>query len=414
MKINMHLSKATKNYWLLSICLFSFFLTWSFAFSLFPIWLNQYIGLSGERTGLIFSLNSLTALLIMPLYGLIQDKLGVKRSLLFAVGVLLILSGPFFIFIYTPLLQHYFYLGAVVGGIYFSITFLAGVGAVETYVERIGRCTGFEFGKARMWGSLGWACATFFAGYLFNINPHLNFYLASACAFIFMIALLFVSTTATDDTAKPTTAPLNIRDAAGLLTMPQFWAFATYVIGVSCIYYVYDQQFPVYFSSLFPTHAEGNAMYGYLNSLQVFLEAGGMFLAPFLVNRIGAKNGLLLAGLIMALRILGSGYATTPLEISAMKLLHAVELPIMLISIFKYIANTFDPRLSSTLYLVGFQFMTQIASSGLSLVAGTMYDALGFATAYKIMGAVIVFFLLISAVILRSEKQPNLQLQASN
>ena len=169
------LTRATKNYWLLSICLFSFFLTWSFAFSLFPIWLNQYIGLSGERTGLIFSLNSLTALLIMPLYGVIQDKLGAKRSLLFAVGVLLLLTGPFFVFIYAPLLQSHFYLGAAIGGIYFSITFLAGVGAVETYVERISRRTGFEFGKARMWGSLGWACASFFAGYLFNFDPNINF-----------------------------------------------------------------------------------------------------------------------------------------------------------------------------------------------------------------------------------------------
>ncbi len=398
------LTRATKNYWLLSICLFSFFLTWSFAFSLFPIWLNQYIGLSGERTGLIFSLNSLTALLIMPLYGVIQDKLGAKRSLLFAVGVLLLLTGPFFVFIYAPLLQSHFYLGAAIGGIYFSITFLAGVGAVETYVERISRRTGFEFGKARMWGSLGWACASFFAGYLFNFDPNINFYLGSACALIFMLALSFVSTTPATDEHVHKTAPLNTGDAFHLLKLPSFWAFTTYVIGVTCIYYVYDQQFPVYFSSLFPTRAEGNAMYGYLNSVQVFLEAGGMFLAPFLVNRIGAKNGLLLAGAIMALRILGSGFADNSLEISAMKLLHAVELPIMLISIFKYIATRFDPRFSSTLYLVGFQFMTQLASSGLSVVAGTMYDHYGFSDSYKIMSILVLFFLVISAFVLSSDK----------
>lgn len=408
------LPRSTKNYWLLSICLFSFFLTWSFAFSLFPIWLNQYIGLSGERTGLIFSLNSLTALLIMPLYGIIQDKLGIKRSLLFAVGVLLILSGPFFIFIYAPLLKSYFYLGAIIGGIYFSITFLAGVGVVETYVERIGRKTGFEFGKARMWGSLGWACATFFTGYLFNINPHINFYLGSACAVIFMVALLFVSTAPTEGEKPAAGTSLNARDALGLLRIPSFWAFATYVIGVNCVYYVYEQQFPIYFSSLFPSNAEGNSMYGYLNSLQVFLEAGGMFLAPFLVNKIGAKNGLLLAGAIMACRVLGSGFATTPLEISAMKLLHAVELPIMLIAVFKYIANNFDQRLSSTLYLVGFQFMTQVASSGLSVIAGMMYDKLGFAASYKLMGIIVLCFLVISAFALRSDKQPMPHLQLNN
>lgn len=410
----MQSTSATKNYWLLSTCLFSFFLTWSFTFSLFPIWLNQYIGLTGERTGIIFSINALAALLIMPCYGFIQDKLGVKRSLLFAVGILLILSGPFFIFVYAPLLQQSFYLGAVIGGLYFAITFLAGVGAVETYVERIGRFTGFEFGKARMWGSLGWACATFFTGYLFNINPHINFYLASASALVFICALLFVSTQPTEGQLQEKTSPLSAGDALGILKLPRFWAFATYVIGVTCIYTVYDQQFPIYFSSLFPTKLEGNAMYGYLNSFQVFLEAGGMFLAPFIVNKIGAKNGLLLSGAIMALRIIGSGFADSSIEISFMKLLHAAELPIMLISIFKYITRTFDPRLSSTLYLVGFQFMTQVAASGLSAVAGLMYDEYGFAASYKIMGVIVLCFLLVSAFILSNDKEDDLVPQTAD
>lgn len=350
----------------------------------------------------------------MPCYGFLQDKLGVKRSLLFAVGILLVLSGPFFIFIYTPLLIYSFYIGAVIGGVYFAITFLAGVGAVETYVERVGRRTGFEFGKARMWGSLGWAAAAFFAGYIFNINPNINFYLACFSALVFLIALGFVSTQPVKGATEEKTSILTTGDALGLFKLPNFWAFSTYIIGVTCVYTVYDQQFPVYFSSLFPTKEEGNAMYGYLNSFQVFLEAGGMFLAPFIVNKIGAKYGLLLSGAIMAIRIIGSGFADSSLEISFMKLLHAAELPIMLISIFKYITRSFDPRLSSTLYLVGFQFMTQVAASGLSAVAGQMYDNFGFSLTYKIMGIIVVFFLIVSALLLTQDKDHCMQLQPSH
>ncbi|MEZ2695898.1 DUF933 domain-containing protein, partial [Hafnia alvei] len=54
-----------------------------------------------------------------------------------------------------------------------------------------------------------------------------------------------------------------------------FWALVFFVVG-TCIYSVYDQQFPVYFASQFATLREGNAMFGYLNSFQVFLEAGKM------------------------------------------------------------------------------------------------------------------------------------------
>ncbi|MBB3062305.1 MFS transporter [Microbulbifer rhizosphaerae] len=395
---------STRNYWLLSTALFAFFLTWSFAFSLFPIWLNRIVGLGGEQTGVIFSINALAALLVMPCYGYLQDKLQLRKNLLYTVGFLLLGSGPFFIFVYAPLLQAQFYLGVSIGACYFALAFMSGVGALETYIDRCGRLTGFEFGKARMWGSLGWACATFFAGSLININPDINFWLASSSALIFCLAILMVKAPEKVEAKLENQERVQMRDAMALLKLPTFWAFATYVMGVTCVYSVYDQQFPVYFASLFDNMAEGTAMFGYLNSVQVFLEAGGMFVAPFIVNRIGAKNGLLLAGVIMAVRILGSGVASDPISISVIKLLHAAELPIMLVAIFKYIARNFDPRLSSTLYLVGFQFTTQVAASGLSVIAGMMYDRIGFANAYFVLGAVVVIFLAISALALCNDR----------
>ena len=399
------LNVSQRNYWLLSIALFSFFLTWSFSFSLFPIWLNQVVGLGGKDTGIIFSLNAVAALMIMPLYGFIQDKLGLKRHLLLIVGLMLALCGPFFIFVYAPLLANNFYVGVIAGAIFFGFAFSAGVGAVETYIERVSRISGFEFGKARMWGSIGWATATFFAGSIFNINPDLNFWLASSSAIIFLISLLCVKPTENKSLSHELdkeAEALRFSDVLNLLTLKEFWGFATFVMGVSCIYSVYDQQFPVYFASLFPTRAEGNAMFGYLNSFQVFLEAGGMFLAPFIVNKIGAKNGLILSGIIMATRMIGSGFAWDPISISAMKLLHAAELPIMIVAIFKYIASNFDPRLSSTMYLVGFQFTTQVVASVLSILVGHMYDEIGFALSYKLLGCIVSLFVVVSCFTLRS------------
>lgn len=400
----MSTSVSNRNYWLLSICLFSFFLTWSFCFSIFPIWLNQSINLSGQQTGLIFSINAIAALFIGPAYGYFQDKLGVKKWLLFIVSLLLLSSGPFMIYIYGPLLKNAFIVGAILGGLFSAITFGCAIGLLESYIDRIARLSNFEFGKARMWGSLGWALATFFAGKLFNIDPNLNFILASACALIFLVALAFVKITelqSQHDQEKLLTQAVTIKDAFGLLKLKEFWSLSVFVIGVTCIYAVFDQQFPIYFSSLFESLAKGNEMFGYLNSFQVFLEAGGMFLAPLLVNKIGAKNGLILSGIIMAIRVLGSGIVEDPISISALKLLHAIELPIMLISIFKYIAYSFDPRLSATVYLVGFQFMTQVAASGLSVVAGKMYDHMGFSQSYIFMGIIVSVFVVISYFLLK-------------
>lgn len=100
---------------------------------------------------------------------------------------------------------------------------------------------------------------------------------------------------------------VTLRDVGSLFLLKEFWFFMIYVVGVTCVYGVYDQQFPIYYASLFPTESIGNQVFGYLNSFQVFLEAGMMFAAPFIVNKIGAKNSLILAGFLMGFRIIGSG-----------------------------------------------------------------------------------------------------------
>lgn len=392
------MNRETKKYYvLLSGLLFFFFFTWSSSFSLISLWLNQKIGLKGAETGLIFSAISLVALCAQPLYGFIQDKLGLRKHLLQFLGVMLLLTGPFFIYVYAPLLASSLPLGALVGGVFIGATFFAGIGALESYTERVSRISGFEFGRARMWGSLGWASATFLAGFIFNIDPNINFWLASAAAVVFLLLLSQVRELKPNAMAglafgKPEN--LRLQDALALLRMPGFWALVVFVLGIS-VYNVFDQQFSVYFASQFASREQGNEMYGFLNSLQVFLEAGGMFLA------------LLLAGGVMALRMFGSGLVSGALMISAMKLLHAVELPILLIAIFKYIASRFDSRLSSTLYLVGFQFITQVMASFLSPLAGYGYDRIGFADTYLLMGCAVAATTLVSCFLLRGERSPS-------
>jgi OHS family lactose permease-like MFS transporter len=45
------------------------------------------------------------------------------------------------------------------------------------------------------------------------------------------------------------------------------------ILGVTNLYLVYDQQFPFYFASLFPTPARGNEMFGYLSSAHFLIAA---------------------------------------------------------------------------------------------------------------------------------------------
>ncbi|MGD7008782.1 MFS transporter [Metabacillus sp. 84] len=388
----------------LSAYFFFFFFTWSSSYSLFSIWLGQEINLNGAETGIVFSVNAIFALCMQPLYGYISDKIGLKKNILFVISMMLVFVGPFYIYVYGPLLQYNVLLGAAVGGIYLGAAFLAGIGAIESYIEKISRKYQFEYGRSRMWGSLGWAAATFFAGQLYNIDPAINFWIASASAVILVAIIVSIKVEMTNSEVERAES-VTLKDVGQLFLLKDFWLLMLYVIGVTCVYSVYDQQFPIYYSSLFPTEAMGNQVFGYLNSFQVFLEAGMMFLAPAIVNRLGAKRSLILAGFLMAFRIIGSGLVFEPIGISSMKLIHALELPIMLIAIFKYLAANFDTRLSSILYLVGFQFASQVGASILSPLAGSLYDQIGFRQSYLIMGVFVLFFTVLSMFTLVNSKE---------
>lgn len=107
----------------------------------------------------------------------------------------------------------------------------------------------------------------------------------------------------------------------------------------------------------------------------------------------------------MSFRIIGSGIVIGPFGISSMKLIHALELPIMLIAIFKYLAANFDTRLSSVLYLVGFQFASQVGTSIFSPIAGGLYDSIGFRHTYLFMGTLALCFTIISIFTLLDSKK---------
>jgi OHS family lactose permease-like MFS transporter len=395
--------QARRNYMLVSSYVAAFFFAQAAAISLLSIWLSQRLGLSGAQVGTVFAANFIAAMVCQPLYGWLSDRMGYRRTVPLGVAVLVVLAGPFFSFVYAPLLRDHVLAGAVVGGAYIGATFVAGSYAIESFIDRISRRDGFEYSRARLWGSLGFSLAALFSGRLFNIDPRINFFLASAAGLV-LVPLILALRTDAEGVAPP--RPVTMGDSLSVLRLPAFWRFMVLILGVTNLYLVYDQQFPAYFASLFPTRAGGNAMFGYLNSAQIFVEAGMMFIAPVIVTRIGIKRGLLLATTIMITRIAATGVAAGPWSICACKMLHSLELPILLVSIFRYIAAHFEARLAGTLYMVGVSFGHSLGLAILSPVVGRLYDAIGFRHTYFTIAGFALCFWIASAFALADDPVP--------
>lgn len=400
---------GNRNFFIFSAFIFLYFFIMATCFPFLPIWLSEIIGLNKTDTGLVFSSISLFAILFQPMMGMLSDKLGLKKNLLWVIAILLFFFAPFFLYVFAPLLKQNMLLGAAAGGVYIGFVFSAGCGAVEAYVERVSRQSLFEYGKARMFGCLGWGICASSAGLLFNIDPTLVFWMGSLAALL-MMGLLVLAKPQQHPTAQVLDAlganqkQFSMKMVLDLFRMPKMWMFILYVIGVACIYEVFDQQFATFFKGFFSSPQQGNEVFGYVTTAGEVANAMIMFCAPWVINRIGAKNTLLIAGAIMTMRIIGSSFATSVYEVVLLKMLHALEVPFLLVGAFKYINLAFDARLSATVYLIGFQFSKQCGAIFFSAFAGRLYDQIGFQSTYLILGLVTLGVTLLSAFTLSSHR----------
>ena len=377
-----------------------FFASWGIWWSFFQLWLTSEhngLGLSGSAVGTIFSVNSIASLVLMFLYGTIQDKLFIKRHLLIFNAILATLTAPFFIFIYSPLLQSHFIVGAWIGAIFLSAAYLSAVGVLEATTERFSRVFGFAYGQARAWGSFGYAISALLAGFLFVKDPRLNFIGGSLIGICLLLDLLFwrpkeerAALKAIDELKSDDATP-KLKDMVGLLKIKVLWQIIFFVMFSWTFYNVFDQQmFPEFYTSLFSSNAVGQQTYGTLNSIQVFVEALILGLVPLLMKKIGVRKTLLLGTAIMCLRIGLCGFITDPIVISGVKMLHSLEVPLFVLSIFRYFTLHFDTKLSATLYMIGFQIAAQVGQVILSTPLGILRDNMGYSMTFKIIALIVL------------------------
>ncbi|OAT32218.1 major facilitator superfamily sucrose permease [Buttiauxella brennerae ATCC 51605] len=383
----------------MSSFIFLYFFTWSSSFGLYALWLSQKVGLDSITIGSVFAINGVFAVVMKPVYGYIMDKIGMSKWLLYFVCAVSALMAPFFVTVYQPLLLTHTTIGIVIGALYLSLGWYAGVAASESYADRFSRLYGLEFGRIRMWGSLGWAMAASVSGLLFNYTPLANFLVSSTTSVLMLLVL--ISLKIGDEQLRNNNVisanKIVFADVVMLLKNRKFWMFSLYVAGVAWMMFVAEQQFPRYFVSFFATKEQGNAWYGYLSTVQSGMEFVMMMFIPLLVNHYGAKKGLLFCGCVVGARLIASGLTTDPLIISIIKPFYGVEISLLLISVFKYIAEHFHKKINATMYLLGYQAMIYVGSVVVAPPAGYLYDKIGFEHTYLMMGCCALVFTFISA-----------------
>ena len=398
-----------------SLQILLFFAGWGIWWSFFQIWLTTKQGFTGAQVGTIYSFGCAISLVLMFVYGSLQDKLGMKKTLLRFFITCQIFVGPFFTWVYAPMLAANFYVGAAIGAVYLSVSFLAACPVLEAVTERLSRRYSFEYGQARAWGSFGYAVSALCAGFLFTMNPNLIFWTVSAIAVIELIVLLALKPENNAslceqyevrlESLKESKTP-SFGEIIGVFKLVEVWKMIVFVIMSWTFYTVFDQQmFPEFFTRFFSTPEAGQQAYGVLNSIEVFLEFLMMGLVPILMRKIGVRKAILLGCTIMIVRIGGCGLVTNPLGVAIIKLLHAPETALFILAIFRYFTLHFDTRISATLYMVGFQIAAQVGQIIFSTPLGALHDSIGYQSTFLVISGIVCVASLYAFVILKKDDQ---------
>lgn len=404
-------TQVVRYYLTLSALILLFFSSIGSSFIMFQSFVKIELQLNATQIGVIYTLIAVVALFCAPLFGVYQSMLGVSKRLLTIIGIGLAMGTPILGLLFVATAKLSFPLAALIAGLYFGTIFQSGVSTVESYCEQASRRLGFfEYGRVRLWAPLGCSTATMMSGVWLNINPYICFWVTSTCGLLFLLALWTLDTKPFDHTQAAATSAKSsspLGDVASLMRNGTFWRLAGYLFIVSGGFMLFDQQYPIFFSELFDEREVGRQMAGTVMAAQMLIEVGCTIILPWIINRVGARNSLLLGGLIMGIRIFTislTPYLPHESQIywaGSLKLLQAIEIPLLVLAAFKYIAQHFDERVTATVFLVSFQCTQQFTTIALSSLLGMSYrSSLGYTGTYTIMGIVILAFTLLAAFML--------------
>lgn len=394
-------------FWSFPVSHFSYFFIWAIVAGYLTLWLEQVAHLNSGQAGIVFSMMAAMSLLFQPFFGFFSDRLVMKKKLVIIILIAGALIGPFFQWFFIPVLNATNgFTVAVFTGLYLSFVLNGGVGVIEQYIQRASVTNNFEYGRSRVGGSIAGMVASFVGGRIFLINPYLIFWVSSTSAILCLIMFVFFNKINYENVSQVTNTSekISLSDVKNIFKIRNFWILGFFYMGASAIYDVFDQQFVIFFQQFFSSVSSATTVYSNTVTIQMFIEIILMLIMPKVVNKIGPRNGLLIYGFVTALRIIGTALSPNYAVVVALRLLAGFEMPLVLISIMKYIGVAFDNMYYATVYALTANFMKQVSVFIFSALAGNMYDSLGFQTTYLIMGSVVLLISIVALLFLEKPK----------
>ena len=361
----------------------------------------QQIGLSGLQIGTLAGIRPAVILLSQPLWGVVADLWGRRRTLLL-----------------TTLLAAVAVLGfSWRGGFWFlsgwSVLYALSSNPVGPLIDSLvldylEREDDLSYGRLRMWGAIGWAVVAYGAGRAIAGRD-------MRLIFVFAAGLMFLGWLLALRTSRETAGIVgalgsNWRDLGPVLRNRRLLVFLALVtlmqVGASPIFTF----FSIYMNEL----GASRRLIGLAFGIQGLSELPVYLVAAAIMRRVGLTRTLVLAFLLMAARSLLYSFIAQPALAVALQLAHG-SFSLFLVASVEYVN-----RLVPSAWRATGQSLFWAAHMGAGAIlgntlAGYLYDQMGIQGMYRWSGSLILAVALAAGLVLRGNHvQPGRQVRSNS
>ena len=136
------------------------------------------LGLDASQTGLLLAVTPLCAICVQPLWSLLADRLGKKRTVTVLLCLFAALSGLFYYLASG-------FVGVLLVTLLFSVFFSALLPLCDSIVIGLAAERSYDFSLIRMGGTIGYAVVVFLLGKLLDVAPQVQFLMVAVALIVF-------------------------------------------------------------------------------------------------------------------------------------------------------------------------------------------------------------------------------------
>jgi MFS transporter, PPP family, 3-phenylpropionic acid transporter len=359
-----------------------FFVFMAFGATTFGNLYFQSIGFSGTQIGIIGSFGTAIGLIALPMWGLFGDIFQSRKKLL----IIMMSLSSITLFCFT--LTKSFYVIA-------ALTVVASLFPMSTTMDantlvHLGE-NGSNYGKFRVWGSIGFAVANFIVGYFLQRTTYMNLYY---CYVFFMILTLILTSTMPEIKVTLKKEDVEKKISGHLKDMLTNRAFTIFLIVVFLAQFALlsgEFYFAIYLKSI---HAPASLI-GLAFTVTGLSEIPVFIYSSKLIKKFGTKKLLVFALGVFTIRTFLYSIVKNPYLILPLQLLCGLDYAPFFAAAVNYVNDLAPNRLKSTAQSIFAIVGTNLASIAGALIGGRLLDLMGVQMIYRYAALVVLTALII-------------------